>query len=521
MTASSPTRASFRAALAAVQRYVVDLDQPPAFLTPVEALGRLEQPPLPDLPAPRPRSTARVEVSIGLDPRLYRDHKTLTVAEAARQIAQGSVSAVELAHDALQSIAQREEELNAFVYVLPEKQVLAQAEQLDREQRAGRLRGPLHGIPIAVKDVIAVAGMPNTASSRVLADVIADRDATSVRRLREAGAIIMGKTQTFEFALGVTTPQSRNPWNPTHDPGGSSGGSAIAVVTGMSLAALGTDTRASIRVPSALCGIVGFKPTFGLVPTDGVITLSWSLDHVGPMTRTVEDAAILLNMLVSSSIETRAGSHPPRSQDYTQYLSKDIRGLRIGVPVHALEDAAEDVVTVFQNSVEAFRSFGVEVVETDTPLAEDFDMAALMGLIVSRCEAATYHRAFSGKESLYSTPVYEQLDEASRVPAVAYLQAQRCRAAFRSQMLEQLSQLDALLMPTCRVPAPRTTEVEKYFLVLSYNCIPWSFIGFPAVSVPGGFTPAGLPVGVQLVAGPLEDGRLLALASALESALAA
>ena len=349
---------------------------------------------------------------------------------------------------------------------------------LDEEQRQGRLRGPLHGIPIAVKDLLAVAGMPNTASSPVLEGNIAQVDAGSVRLLKEAGAIIVGKTQTHEFALGVTTPQSRNPWDTTRDPGGSSGGSAIAVATGMSLAAMATDTRASVRVPAALCGIVGYKPTFGLVPTDGVIMLSWSLDQACPMAPNVEDAAILMNVLDAVTDE-----------DYTSYLNKDVAGMRVGVPVSAWEDADPEVLRVFRQSVDALRQAGVTLEEIDTPSAADFDLGMLMGLVVSRCEAAAYHLAFADRKDKYDTmAVYEQLDEAAR-----YRQSTICRRSAAgkisaARMLALYSEYDALLMPTTLVAAPKHDEAEEYFLVLSRNCIPWSFIGFPVISVPCGWT---------------------------------
>lgn len=501
--ASSFTRDHFREALEHVQRYVADsLDRRPAFMSPSGPSIRPKRHPLRDLPRPRPA----------------RRQHGLTVAEARRRQEQGSLTAVGLARQALEAIASRNPELNAFAYLAPEAAVLAQAKQRDRERRSGRVRGPLHGIPISIKDVIHVQGMPSTASSRVLAGAIAADDAASVRLLKEAGAIIMGKVHTHEFALGVTTPQSRNPWDPARDPGGSSGGSAISVATGMSLASLGTDTRASIRVPAALCGVVGFKPTFGLVSTHGVITLSWSLDHIAPMARTVEDAAILLNVLAANTGATGRRSQP---KNYTRYLAKDVRGLTVGLPVHAITNTDPGVLEAFMSGVDKLKASGVVVVETDAPSAEEFTLANSMGLIVSRCEAAAYHQGFRADPALYTRPVFEQLDEAARVPAVAYLQAQRFRAAVRDHMLEQLSEFDALIMPTCRVAAPKSKEAERFLLVLSQNCILWSFIGFPAISVPCGMTPAGLPVGAQLVAGPGEDGRLLALSSAFESALAA
>ena len=497
---SSPVRRGFRLAIAEAMEYQADsMDRRPAFLTPLPSISRPQRSHLRDLPGPITMPAGR----------------GLTLASALEGLEKGAVSSFEMVQSCLDAIDQREPELNAFVYQAPAEQLLAQAAQLDAERKAGRVRGRLHGIPVSVKDVIAVAAMPNTACSRVLEGVVAQQDAASVYLLRREGAIIFGKTQTHEFALGVTTPQSRNPWDPSRDPGGSSGGSAISVATGMSLASLGTDTRASIRVPSALCGVVGFKPTYGLVSTDGVITLSWSLDHVGPITRTVGDAAIMLDVLTSAASPWQKGS-----PGYTEYLRKDCLGMRVGLPVHSLTDADAEVLKALRESVYALKSCGVSVVEIEAPTSPDLDRANSMGLIVSRCEAANYHRGFNADTSLYTRQVYEQLDEASQLPAMAYLQAQRFRGEFQHRMLELLEEFDALMMPTCRVAAPEREEVEKYFLVLSLNCVPWSFIGFPAVSVPGGFTATGLPVGMELVAAPFEDGRLLVLAGALESALA-
>jgi aspartyl-tRNA(Asn)/glutamyl-tRNA(Gln) amidotransferase subunit A len=430
----------------------------------------------------------------------------LTATAALRQMEAGTLSAVEVVENNLRAIAAREGELNAFVYVAPAEQLLAEASQLDAERRQGGLRGSLHGVTVAVKDLIAVTGMLNTASSRMLAGERASGDAGSVRLLRDAGAIIIGKTHTHEFALGVVTPQSRNPWNVTRDPGGSSGGSAIAVATGMALVALGTDTRASSRVPTSLCGGVGFKATFGLIPSDGIITLSWSLDHVAPMTADVADAALLLTVLTNKSTGI----------DYTRFLNRDIARLRVGVPLAACVEVDDGVMAAFRRGVDALVACGVTVEEIDTPDADDLRLSMLMGLIVSRCEAAAFHRTFAGREHLYTTPVYEQIDEANQVRAVDYIQAQRWREEFRSRMRQLLRCYDGLLMPTTSVTAPKSTDVDKYFLTLSRNCIPWSFIGFPACSLPCSRSAEGLPVGAQLVTAPLEDGLMVVLAAALE-----
>ena len=496
LSVASPVRAGFHAALAQIEAYPVERNWRPAFLTPLSTLPQPRRMTLADLPGSRP-----LIASFARQP--------LTIAQAMRGLRSQGLSVRAIVEQMLAAIDRRQPALNAFVYVTPITELYKQADMLDAELRAGFARGPLHGIPIAVKDLLDVAGMPNTASSPVLDDYISTSDAGSVHLLKAAGAVIMGKTHTHEFSLGVTTPQSRNPWDERRDPGGSSGGSAIAVATGMSLGAMATDTRASVRVPAALCGVVGFKPTFGLVPSDGVIMLSWSLDHVGHMAATVEDTALMLDVL-----------DPAPHLRYSQSLHKSMHGVRIGVPVAALQGVEAGVLAAFQHAVVAIRQSGAEVVEIETPNAADFDLAVSAGLIVSRAEAAAYHTIYGERRSRYATlAVAEQMDEAGRVSAVHYLQAQRVREDLRWRMLRTFDSFDALLMPTTRVSAPSSDEADGYFLSLSQNTILWSFIGFPVVSLPCGWTPQRLPVGAQLVAAPYEDARLLSIAAALEMEL--
>jgi aspartyl-tRNA(Asn)/glutamyl-tRNA(Gln) amidotransferase subunit A len=436
-----------------------------------------------------------------------------TVAEALRRMASGELSAEALVADAYTAIAARGEELNAFTHVRPRAEAEAEAQILDGERRQGRIRGPLHGITLSVKDVIHVRGLPTSASSRVPDLDLQAEDASSVAHLRAAGAIVIGKTSTHEFALGVTTPQSRNPWDPARLPGGSSGGTAIAVATGMSLASLGTDTRASIRVPAALCGTVGFKATYGLIPTDGVLMLSWGLDHVAPMTKNVEDAALLLDVLARG-----ASANGASDQSFSQALHRSVNGLRIGVPVHGMVDADATVVAAFNSATKVLRGMGVSVTVIDEPSEQDFALANAAGLIVSRSEAAAYHQPWLGRRDRYTDEVGEQLDEASRVTAVAYIQAQRWRREFSRRMLALFDRFDLLALPTTKIPAPFPAGSEELLLILSENCIPWSFIGFPAMSLPCGAAPGNLPIGLELVAAPYDDRLLLSLGSAYEHA---
>lgn len=493
------TRTSFRQAVQDARAYSPDgLDRRPAFISSVDRMTKTQRRDVRALPAASQPS------------------RHGPVSQAGRLMAEGSTSAVEQIERALDNINRLQPELNAFAHIDSAAALIAQAEALDAEKAAGKIRGPLHGLPVSIKDIIHVKGMPTSSGSKVMEGFMPQEDATVVRLLREAGAIIVGKAHTHEFALGVTTPQSRNPWDTSRDPGGSSGGSAISVATGMSLLSVGTDTRASIRVPASLCGTLGYKPTYGLASTDGVVTLSWSMDHIGLMGRTSEDVAIMMNVL--QGLDPRDPGTLARSDDdYTGYLFKNITGFRVGLVIEALEGSDPETLRTFNACVETLKSLGVEVVETKVPTGDDFRLCNNLGLIISRVEAAAYHTAFPGAGPKYITQVFEQLDEAAQVRAIDYINAQRFRSEFRERMLAELQGVDAFIMPTTLVPAVKTEDTEQYLTILSRNCIPWSMIGFPTLSVPAGLTSTGLPVGAQLVSAPFDDGVILALASALES----
>jgi len=494
------TRSSFRQAVQDAHQYKSDVvDRRPAFISSVD------------------RMTKDQRRDVRALPPTSRTARHGPVSEAARLMADGSTSAVQQIQRSLEIIGRLQPELNAFAHIDSEASLLGQARALDAERATGHTRSPLHGIPVSIKDIVHVKGMPTSAGSKVMEGFMPEDDATGVRLLREAGALIIGKAHTHEFALGVTTPQSRNPWDTSRDPGGSSGGSAISVITGMSLLSVGTDTRASIRVPASLCGTLGYKPTYGLASTDGIVTLSWSMDHTGLMGSTSEDVAILMNVLQGVD-PSDPGTLDRPNDDYTSYLFKDVKGFRVGLVVEALDGAAPETLKTFNTCVDTLKSLGVEVVETRMPSADDFRLCNNLGLIISRVEAASYHTAFPDAGPNYITQVFEQLDEASQVLAVDYINAQRYRSEFRERMLAELQGFDALIMPTTLVPAVKADETEQYLTILSKNCIPWSMIGFPTLSVPAGLTSGGLPVGAQLVSAPFDDGIILALASALESA---
>ncbi len=414
----------------------------------------------------------------------------------------GVTTSVELVEACLAAIEAHDEELLAVVE-LGAASALEAAAEADADRAAGRWRGLLHGIPVTVKDVIDVAGFTTCAGS-VAYKRSAERDAASVARLRRAGAVIVGKVSTHEFALGVTNPQSRNPYDPTRIPGGSSGGSAISVATGMALASLGTDTRASIRVPAALSGVVGVKATHGAVPIGGIVSLSWTMDHVAPMAATVGDAAIVLGVLLG---------------DRTRLGTVAATGFRVGVPAVGLAGAEPGVADAVRTALRALADrSAADVTMLESPSAADLDVAGAAGMVVSRCEAAALHRSLGLDRFLYWDEVAEQLEAAERVTAVDYLDAQRVRGQLAERLVGCFQHADVLAMPTTLTVAPRLDDYERHLMTLARNAIPWSLVGFPAMSVPIGLID-GLPVGLQLVAPPHREHMLLAAGLALEDAV--
>jgi aspartyl-tRNA(Asn)/glutamyl-tRNA(Gln) amidotransferase subunit A len=423
------------------------------------------------------------------------------ISEAAAALRNGGKSCRDLVDEALTAIERDSDRLGAFVEVLADE-ARATADTLDAELRQGEDRGALHGIPVSIKDVIDVAGATTRAGSEAYHEV-AVRDAASVAMLRRAGAIMLGKTSTHEFALGVTTPQARNPHDPSRIPGGSSGGSGIAVATGMGLASLGTDTRASTRVPAALCGVVGLKPTFGLLPTDGVVPLSWTMDHVGILAPSVEDAAVVLDVLTGPVRQVAPSA------------GRSINGVRIGVPDAALQDSEPEVLSSFNEALELLRSSGAEISSCGEPDELDLGNANAAGLVASRCEAAAFHRSRGIDRKLLWAETRDQLNAADNVLATDYIDCQRFRSQLRDRMLGLFEEYDVLAMPTTPVTAPLVERAEEYLLTLSRNAIPWSLLGFPALSVPSPTSSGQLPVGFQLVARPHAEEVLVVIGSRL------
>ncbi|MBI2765395.1 MAG: amidase [Chloroflexi bacterium] len=478
MTPTHRTTAGlFREAVDIVRTWPLDpADRKPAFV-------------LPTVPAePVPDGHGAVE---GLDGDIW---------DTIARLRAGAASVAHIAREATARIAAYARTYGVFEF---EAEVGEEAAQLDAEARAGAFRGPLHGVPISVKDVIDVAGMPTGGSSQALTPRLPKEDATAVARLRGAGALIVGKVATHEFALGVTTPQSRNPWEPSRVPGGSSGGSAISLVTGMALGSLGTDTRASIRVPAAVCGLVGYKPSFGLIPTDRWLTLSWSLDHFAPMARSVRDIALMTDILAAT---------PGR---FTRMLPTSIAGRRVGYTESALAGAQPDVVERFRESLRLMERAGAQVLELEAPSASDTMVANATGMVLSRAEAAAFHGEIGTDLDRCSPEVREQLRAAAGLHATDYIRGLRLRGQLRDRLAGAIAGVDVLAMPTCKVVAPLREEADDYLLVLSENCIAWSLVDFPAISLSMGQAD-GLPCGIQFVAAPGQDDRLLAAAYGFE-----
>jgi aspartyl-tRNA(Asn)/glutamyl-tRNA(Gln) amidotransferase subunit A len=438
------------------------------------------------------------------------------INEIAPRVAAGKITSEKLTENCLATIAELNPKLNAFITVTADR-ALAQARQADQDIAAGRGRGPLHGIPISLKDLIDLEGTPTTAGSLVRKDHVATADAPVTRHLREAGAVFVGKTNLHEFAFGTTTEDSgfglaRNPHDPLRSPGGSSGGSAIAVATGMSLGTVGTDTGGSIRIPAAACGIVGLKPEWGKVSAVGVVPLSRQLDHVGPLAASVTDAWLLYNALL-----------PPKDRVSTTPDAGPVRGLRLGVLSGYLFDRLDaDVERAVLATVEALRSGGAAIKDVTLPHAADI---ATVYLHLVLGDAAEYHaRTLETRPQDYTPNVRLRLEMARYVLAEDYIRARRGKAVLAREVDRALDGVDALICPALAIPAPpigaATVPVKggsDAVRTLMLRCTqPFNLSGHPAISLPCGATAAGLPIGVQLVGHKGRTPALVQTALAVE-----
>ena len=454
------------------------------------------------------------------------------IAQTAALIRARELSPVELAQAYLDRIAAHDQTLGAYITVMAD-QALAQARQAETDIQAGIYKGALHGIPIAVKDIINTKDTLTSAGSRALADNIPTRDSTIIQRLDAAGATLLGKLNLSEFAIGGTidhpygTP--RNPWNPDHTAGGSSSGSGVAVAGGLCAAALGSDTGGSIRGPAAFCGIVGLRPTYGRVTRHGVIPMSWSMDTIGPMTRTVADCAILLAAIAGADPRDPTSSATP-VPDYAAALPRepDVRGLRIGLPAEMLDfDGLHDEVRqAVMNAVSVLQELGASADQVSLPTSPS---SGAVFLTTADVDAAAYHSdRLKTRGDLYDWSTRARLESAALTPAAAYIRAQRARALITAELHNALSTHDALILPSGPVPAPTiaasTGRPGGYYqgsldMARRRYTSPAALAGMPALSIPCGLTQTRLPIGLQIIAKPFAEPLLFRLAHAYERAM--
>jgi aspartyl-tRNA(Asn)/glutamyl-tRNA(Gln) amidotransferase subunit A len=441
-----------------------------------------------------------------------------TLAELGRQLKSRALTAEAATQDCLARITERNRSINAFITVL-EDEALAQAKEADREIAEGSYRGPLHGVPISLKDIIDLRNTPTTAASRVRNGHIARRDATVAGRLRRAGAIFVGKTNLHEFALGTTNEDSaygavRHPLDDTRSPGGSSGGSAASILTAMAYASIGTDTGGSIRIPCAACGLVGLKPTIGELPTDGIVPLSETMDHVGPMCVSVEDTALLYGVL--------RGIQQPVAP-----VVGEVTGLRFGVPRAYFLDLLDAQVSArFEEACERLRAGGAVLEDVVIPHAKEI---GAIYVHIALPEAAAYHApTLEDRPQDYTENVRLRLEMGRYILAEDYVRAQRGRLRLIREVREALNGRDSLLLPSMPVPATKLgmptvslggTEETVRNLTLRLTQL-FNITGHPAISLPCGTTDEGLPVGIQIVGVRNRTPELLDVAAAVEKALA-
>jgi aspartyl-tRNA(Asn)/glutamyl-tRNA(Gln) amidotransferase subunit A len=447
----------------------------------------------------------------------------LSLAKIGEMIGRREVSAVETTAAVLARIERLEPDLNAFVTVTAEA-ALAEARAADAAIGRGERIGPLHGVPVSLKDLLFTKGVRTTGASDVLAEFVPERDAALVGHLRAAGAVIVGKTNMLEFAYGEVHPSfgpTHNPWNLPYATSGSSSGSAAAVAAGLGYGSVGSDTGGSIRDPAAYCGIVGLKPTYDLVSRDGVLPLSWSMDHVGPLTRTVGDGAILLDALVGN--RSGAGGYA------AAVAAGDERPWTVGVVGPEEGDGVMDEVRRTVDTAAAVaRELGCAVREVAMPHPMQA-CRALEAMIYA--EASSYHRQWlRSQPDKYAPGTRERLEIGALLPATVYLRAARVRAAITAAYRALFQEIDFLLLPVSAEPSyliesgeqdgePKTVSDEEMLIGLRYTG-PFNLTGQPAISIPGGATAEGLPIGVQLVGRPYGEVDLLRLAARLEPALA-
>jgi aspartyl-tRNA(Asn)/glutamyl-tRNA(Gln) amidotransferase subunit A len=447
----------------------------------------------------------------------------LTIADAARSFQAGELSPVELARACLERIEALDPRLNAFVTLLPET-ALAEARAAEQRLGHGERLGPLDGIPFAIKDLYETKGIRTTAGSKILTDYVPAADATCIRRLREQGVVLLGKLNMHEWAFGGTNAISHfgpahNPWALDRITGGSSGGSGAALAASLCLGSLGSDTGGSIRMPASMCGIVGLKPTYGRVSKHGVIPLSGSLDHAGPMTRTVADAALVLQSIAGPDPDDPTTEDVP-VPDYLAALSGEVRGLRVGVlDKDALSGLDEDVEASFRAALKTLVSLGASLVEVHIPALQQ---AEAIWMAIAGPEAAAYHRRdLEERPDDFSEQVRSRLQVGLQLRAVDYLRGLEGQQQLRAAVEEQYAKIDVLVTPTTASTASRIEDelsASGHEVHLHRLTCPFNLTGQPAISLPCGFDSRGLPVGLQVVGRRFDEETVLRVAHAYEQA---
>ena len=452
----------------------------------------------------------------------------LPASQLSGLIQRKEVSPVEVVEAHLARIEATEPTLNSFITLLPE-QAMADAKIAEQEIQTGNNRGPLHGIPITLKDLYYVKGVRNTSGSKIFHDFVPDFDSTIASRLKDAGTIILGKTNIHQFAYGITGENPdygdmHNPWNTERITGGSSGGSASAAASGQSTLTMGSDTGGSIRVPSALCGLAGLKPTYGRLSRYGLTALSWSQDHPGPMARTVADCALLMNATAGHDPNDPVTSHAP-VPDYTKALTGEVKGLRVGVPREFFEAPLDpEVERAVRQAIGVLEDMGAVVKEVSWPM---YRYAAPIATVIQMAEATSYHaNLVRSRGSEYAPPVRLLLEAGFFLSAPQLNRAQQARTLFVKHSLELFQDVDVLAGPMTPITAHKigATEVTVGSTTMTPRAAltqytrPYNLSGFPAMSVPCGFSAEGMPIGLQLGARPFAEETLLRVAHAYEQA---
>ncbi|MBM11363.1 MAG: Asp-tRNA(Asn)/Glu-tRNA(Gln) amidotransferase GatCAB subunit A [Chloroflexi bacterium] len=452
----------------------------------------------------------------------------MSAGDLSRLVEKKEISPVEIVDAHLSRIDATEPVLNSFITLLADASRTA-AQQAEKDIQAGRYKGPLHGIPVALKDLYNTGGVRTTSGSKIFDTFVPSEDCTVAAKFQQAGAVLLGKLNMHPFAYGPTGENAdyghmHNPWDPDRVTGGSSGGSGSATAAGQCTITTGSDTGGSIRIPAALCGIVGLKPTYGLVSRYGLTPLSWSLDHPGPMTRTVEDAAITMNVIAGHDPKDVASANVD-IPDYTSALTGDVKGLKIGIVKEYFEAPLDpEVRKAVMDAIGQLESMGAEVREVSFPM---YNQSQAISSAVLMSEATAYHRDLleSDDQSIYE-PVRQRLESGLFISAADYLRAQQARTLLDRESRKLLDEVDLLAGPTEPVTAPeilssRVMAGEQEIGVvgaLTQYTRPYNINGFPAISVPCGFSQSNMPIGLQLAGRPFDELTVLRAAHAYEQA---